>query len=284
MKKILVAGASGKLGQLVVHRLKEDGYWVRVLSRNIDRWEALRIPVDDIKIADITSTKSIENSCNGIDAVISCAGASMDIKNISDRQTFTAVDFEGNNNLLNDAKRSGVNKFVYVSVSSSERMLETEYCRAHYQFEQSLGASGMRFTIVKPTGFFYFLREIFSMAEIGTGIVFGDGSNRTNPVHEQDVADACIEALESEQTEIVIGGPEVYTRKQVVELAFAINRKKPFIIKISPKIFTFLIFPMKFINRRVYALLEFGGVVSVTDVVAPSKGKRNLKEYFQSLL
>ncbi|MFA6457015.1 MAG: SDR family oxidoreductase [Bacteroidota bacterium] len=283
MKKILVAGASGRLGQLIVRQLKHQGYWVRALVRMEKKWEQLRIPVDDAVQADVSVRQSLQTCCQDIDAVISCAGASMDLKNLSDRSTFTSVDLHGNTNLLTASRDAGVKKFVYVSAAGSELLQHIEYSRSHYQFEQTLAASGIRFSVIKPTGFFYFLGEILAMAKKGRGLLIGNGEHTTNPIHEQDVAEACCAALTNDAGEMIIGGPEVFSRRGIVDLAFQVAGKQPHIITIPPKVFSALTYPSTLVNPRIHALLAFGGAVSEMDIVGPKYGKRRLQEYFQSL-
>lgn len=281
-KKILVAGATGHLGRELVQLLRRRGDWVRVIVRSKEHWNLLNLSADEVFVADITEKNSLAKSCEGIDAVISCAGASMDIKKLSDRKSFIEVDFHGNNHLLAASKQSGVQQFLYVSVAGSELLAQTEYCSAHWQFEQSLTQSGLDYSIIKPTGFFYFLTELLNMARQGRGIVFGTGESTTNPVHETDVAEACLQALDNRTNSITVGGPEVFSRKAIVELAFRIAGRTPSIFHVPPKLFSAMIGPLRLINPRIHALLEFGRVVSTTDVVVPSHGKRTLHEYFQS--
>lgn len=283
MKKILVAGASGKLGQIVVRSLKNEGHWVRVISRTKERWDHVRIPADDIASVDLLKPSSLEQCCDSVDAVISCAGASMDIKRITDRATFTAVDFLGNKYLLDASKRSQVKKFVYVSVAGAEMFPKSEYCSAHVRFEQELHRSGMDHAVVKPTGFFYFFGEMMTMAKKGRGIIFGDGIAKTNPIHEEDAAQACIDGLNGSAREIIAGGPEVFSRKEIVELAFSVAGRTPSITSVPPRLFIAATYPMKFINPRIHALLEFGAAVSTSDSVVERYGKRKLSDYFQSI-
>ena len=109
---------------------------------------------------DLVQPATLEGLCEGQDAVVSCAGAVMQLGNWSDRRSFTEVDYGGNSNLLREAERAGVAKFVYVSLHSAQRFLGTEYARAHESFVGNLNRSKIAHTIVRPTGFFGFFREI----------------------------------------------------------------------------------------------------------------------------
>lgn len=282
--KILVAGASGMLGRLVVSELLRRAEQVRTLSRKSYPKEYTGSFAIEHALGDLTDRQSLISACKGIDIIISCAGASMDIKNFSDRSTFMDVDYLGNLNLLNVAKDAGVKKFIYVSVAGAQDLIQTEYCRAHLLFEEALAASGMDHTIVQPSGFFYFMGEIAVMARKGRGMVIGDGNSKTNPIHEQDVAQACADAIRRMEQQVAVGGPEIFTRKEIVELAFSTAGRTPSIFSISRPLFLMMAWFMKFINPRIHALLEFGAAVSTTDAVVPMYGKRRLNDYFSSIM
>lgn len=283
MKKVLVAGATGQLGTAVVAELKRRGYWVRACGRNQQKLQALqqKVGADEIVAIDLTDASALKGVCDQIDAVISCAGASMSMNNFGDRKSFYEVDYRANLNLLADAERQTPTKFVYVSLAEADKLRQTEYADAHEKFVEALRASSLKNTIIRPTGFFGFHLEILKFAAKGRGMLIGSGECRTNPVHEADVARACVDALENDEAEIAVGGPEIFTRKETVEMAFAALNRPPKLMKFSPGMFRLMIAPLKFINRRVYALMDFGIAVTQVDVVAPSAGSERLKPYFE---
>ena len=63
-----------------------------------------------------------------------------------------------------------------------------------------------------------------NLARRGVVPVFGSGEWLTNPIHEADLARAAAQAVTDHSpglTELPLGGPEVFTRKQIAEMAFA---------------------------------------------------------------
>jgi uncharacterized protein YbjT (DUF2867 family) len=281
MRKVLVAGATGTLGRAVVCRLKGQGHWVRGLGRSVPRLRGL--PLDETFEGDLTDPESLHGCCDGVDAVLSCAGASMQITDLGDRRSFEAVDFVGNRNLLAEAGRAAVGKFVYVSLHAADRLLATEYARAHERFVALLRESGLPSTVVRPTGFFSVFGEVLHMARKGRGVLIGSGEARTNPVHEADVAAICVEALDRQDADIAVGGPEVMSRRRIAELAFEVLGTRPRITSIPPWMFHALVAPARLWNRRLHALMVFGAAVSVVDVVAPMVGRSDLRSYFREL-
>lgn len=285
METILVAGASGQLGRYVVHALKRHGYRVRALTREPARLrEALGGDgaADEVVQADLCDAASLAGACDGVHGVIGCAGASMDLNAVRDRRSFADVDARGNANLLAEARRAGVRRFVYVSLHGGPAMAG-EYAAAHESFVAALGGSGIAHTVVRPTGFFSFLGEILRMAEKGRGPVIGDGSARTNPIHEADLAEVCVAALTSDAREIAAGGPQTLTRREIVETAFAAAGRRPRILRVPVWIFRGVAVAARPFNPRLAALLAFGADVSQVDCVAPARGTRTLDAYFREL-
>jgi uncharacterized protein YbjT (DUF2867 family) len=283
MQLVLVAGATGQLGRYVVRELKARGYQVRALTRAPERLRAAGVEADEAARGDLLDPASLGAACAGADAVLSCAGASMDLNALGDRRSFLEVDWRGNRNLLQAARAAGVRKFVYVSLFGGEEMRGLEYADAHERFVDELARSGLAHTVVRPTGFFSLIGEIVKMAKKGRGPVIGEGSARTNPIHEADVAAACADALAADEREIAAGGPDVLTRREIVELAFRAVGRPPKPTRVPPAVFRAAALLMRPFNRRLAALLAFGAAVSQVDCVAPVRGTRRLEDYFRTL-
>jgi uncharacterized protein YbjT (DUF2867 family) len=194
------------------------------------------------------------------------------------------VDLEANLNLLAEAKRAGVRKFVYVSLHGADALGGLDYVDAHEEFVAALAASELDYTILRPTGFFYVFEEIFKMAaERGRVLLVGDGSARTNPIHETDLARECADAVEVGEREMPVGGPETYTRREIAELAFETLGRRPKITSLPPALVRAMIAPVKLFDRRLYDFLAFGVAVSTIDVVAPPTGRTGLRRHFRRL-
>ncbi len=276
--KVLVAGASGHLGKEVCKELQRRGHEVQAMMRRATH------PVGDGAIetmaADLTKPQSLQGVGDGVDWVFSCAGASMDVNNFSDRTSFYDVDYRGNLNLLEEAKRAGVKKFAYVSLAHADQLRQTEYADAHEKFVEALQISGLDYVVIRPTGFFSFYTTILKYAKQKRGLIIGAGDCRTNPIHEIDLAEVCADALAGTERDLPIGGTETLTRKQATIAAFEALHMKPKLLSISPTAFKVLIAPLRLFNRRVYALMDFGIAVTQIDCLAPAYGSRRLTAYF----
>jgi len=275
MTCVLLAGASGALGWEVDRALRSHGIAVKRLMRSnggASDW-----------LADLRHPESVRGACEGVDAVISCAGASMNLNQWGNRAGFREIDFRGNRSLLEEAKRSAVSKFVYVSLNDGPKMLHTAYGKWHEAFVDCLADSGLQYSVIRPTGLYSFFGEILEIARKGHGVVIGHGDARTNPIHHADAAQVCVEALYESRVDFPIGGPEILTRKQIVEMAFEALGTAPrlhfvpgWMMGAAPAI-------MRLFNQRIAELTEFGAAVSQVDCIAPPSGERRLADYFREL-
>ena len=281
MQRVLVAGATGTLGCAAVAELVSRGHHVRALVRAPER--AQGVAAQEMVRGDLENPASLASACAGVDAVLSCAGASMRLGGMRDRRSFAEVDHLGNRALLRAAERAGVRRFVYVSLYGADALAGTTYADAHERMVGELAGARLEHSVVRPAGFFSFLGELVRMAARGRGVVIGDGTARTNPIHELDVAVACADALAGGAAEIPAGGPDVFTRRELVELAFRAVGREPRITHVSPGVFRVLATLSRPLNPRLAALLEFGSAVSLIDSIAPVRGTRRLEDYFRDV-
>lgn len=284
---VVVAGATGHLGAHVTRALLRRGCHVRALTRT--RARAAALGAQDIVEADLTRGDAdgrLTRACQGADVVCSCAGASLDLRASRDRQTFARVDREGNLALVAAAGRAGVGRFVYVAACDGTRTLrDTTYMAAHEAVADALAAGSLSYAVVRPTGLFWFFGEVLRMAASGRGVVLGDGRARTNPVHEVDAAEVSVAAVLEAGTRgnLPVGGPVTYTRSEIAELAFAALGRTPRLVHVPAGLVEGAARVLRPIHARIAALVEFGARVSVTDVVAPPHGTRELGAYFAEL-
>ncbi|HEY0972436.1 MAG TPA: NAD(P)H-binding protein [Gemmatimonadales bacterium] len=282
MLRVLVTGASGQLGRHVVAALEGAGHHARALTR-ARTFTAGGVAPSEVVTGDLTAPSTLARVCDDVDAVIACGGASMRLAGWRDRASFTEVDHLGNLNLLARASAAGVRRFVYVSLFGAHAVAHTEYARAHEAFVGELERAGIPHTVVRPTGYFSTFAEMLPLAARGRAAVVGDGSARTNPVHEADVASCCVAALESGAREVEIGGPDVLTRREIAALACEAVGRPVVIRSVSPGVVRAATAPLRLLNPRIHALVEFGTAVSLVDAVAPAVGGRSLHDHFAAL-
>ena len=200
MNRVLIGGATGYLGGYIAKELMKRSYPVRALARNPEKLKQNNIEVTEILQAEITQPDSIKDCCKDIDLVISTVG----ITRQKDGLTYMDVDYQANMNLLQEAKQTGVKKFIYISVLNGENLRHLKICDAKELFAEQLIKSGLAYCIIRPNGFFSDMTDFFNMAKKGRVYVFGDGELKTNPIHGEDLAAACVEAIDKPDQEIEV--------------------------------------------------------------------------------
>ncbi|WP_446830725.1 SDR family oxidoreductase [Candidatus Foliamicus sp.] len=191
---VLVAGATGGTGSLVVAELQRRGYPVRAFVRDTAK-AAERLGADvEAVVGDLKDPASIAAALDGVGAVINAAGSG---PGAGDDNTPEKVDFEGARNLAEAALAAGVSQ--YVLVSSRGVTVDDHYLNRMFnniliwkrRGEEAVAASGIDYTIVRPGG--------LSDDEGGSQtIVFEQGDSRSEGIFitRADVARVCVAALE----------------------------------------------------------------------------------------
>lgn len=280
MNKILLAGSTGYLGSYIAKELQKQAYFCRAIARNPEKLKQKDIEANEVLKAELTKPASITESCKDIDVVISTVG----ITRQKDGLTYMDVDYQANMNLLEEAKKNGVKKFIYVSVLNGEKLRNLKICDAKEMFVEQLKKSGLDYCIVRPNGFFSDMSEFFNMAKKGRVYLFGNGELRANPIHGEDLATVCVDAIDKSDKEVEIGGPETLTQNEIASIAFDILGNKPKTTHIPDWVRVAILKVVRlFCGSKVYGPVEFFLTVMAMDMLAPEYGKHTLKEYFTNL-
>lgn len=280
MKKILLAGATGYLGSHIVRKLNQSTYDLRVIVRSPSKLVQLGIEVDDLFQAELTSPETIKGCCSGIDTVISTVG----ITRQKDGMTYLDVDYQANLNLLNEARESGVRKFIYVAVLNGEKLRHLKICDAKERFVAQLEKSGLEYCVIRPNAFFSDMSEFYAMAQKGNIYLFGSGEQKTNPIHGEDLAAVCVDAIDGLDRLIKVGGPDSLTYNEIAKIAFEVVGTKPKITRIPNWVRAIILKLVRiFANSKFYGPIEFFLTVTAIDMLAPEHGTHRLKDHFAML-
>lgn len=280
IKKVLLAGITGYLGGYIAEELQNRGYFLRAIARNPEKLKQRNITTNETLKAEVTQPESIKECCKDIDIVISTVG----ITRQKDGLTYMDVDYQANMNLLHQAKMSGVKKFIYVSVLNGENLRHLKICDAKERFVEQLKRSGIDCCIIRPNGFFSDMTEFYTMAKQGRVYLFGNGELKTNPIHGEDLAVVCVDAIDKPDQEIKVGGPETLTHNEIAATAFEVLKIKPKITHIPDWVRVAILKIIRFfLGSKVHGPIEFFMTVMAIDMVAPEFGKHTLKEHFTDL-
>lgn len=277
MKRVLIAGATGYLGRYLVSEFHRRGYRVRALTRSHERLGPVRTSVDEVHLGEATRPATLAGVTRGIDVVVSALG----ITRQKDGLTYADVDYRGNLHLLEDARAHGAGKFLYVSALAPEGADRLRIMQAKNRFAAALGESGLDHVVVRPNGYFSDIREFLVMAARGTTYVFGDGGFRMNPIHGRDLAAVCADAVEGGPADLAVGGPVVYTHREIAEEAFTALGRKPRIRRVPVFLGRGLTRALRVLTPvRIHGPIEFLVTVLTHDMIAPRAGKEGLPAFF----
>jgi uncharacterized protein YbjT (DUF2867 family) len=206
---ILVAGGTGRLGTKVVKLVRQRGLEVRVLTR--DRTRAAHLVDVGVEIVegDVGDPAAVQLAVDGTHTVVSAIHGFAGTKNASP----ATVDRDGNSNLIQAARKAGVEHVVLVSVQDASPDHPMSLMRMKYAAEEELKASGVAWTIIRPAAYMELWCELLGrpLLEKGKTLVFGRGRNPINWVSASDVArfvEAAIVDPALRGRTIEVGGPE----------------------------------------------------------------------------
>ena len=218
---ILVTGGTGTLGRLVVPRLRQAGYDVRVLSRRSNPDE------DGVRflVGDLATGNGIEPAVEGVTAIVHCAGRARGDANAT-RHLVTAA-----------SGQSPAPHLVYISVVGADRIpVVSAVDRAMFGYfdnkrtaEQVVADSGLPWTTLRATQFYdTILMVIRQMAKLP--VVPAPSGFRFQPVDTDEVAARLVELTLGAPAGLVpdLAGPRIYTVPELIRSYLqAAHRRRP---------------------------------------------------------
>ena len=190
---VLVAGATGGIGQEVVDQALARGFRVRALVRNEAKARTLFGDRVQYSTGDVREPRSLRRSVKGVDTVICALGSNVqrDPENSPER-----VDYAGVKALAEAAQSAGVSQFILVSsmgVTHPEHQLNAmldNILQWKLKGEDALRATGIHYTIVRPGAL---TNE--PAGQRGLRIMQGDPPNGAGSVSRGDVAAVLVSAI-----------------------------------------------------------------------------------------
>ena len=277
--KILLAGAFGKLGSDILKVLVHAGHTVVAADMVIRSIPEIEGKYTTKKI-DATNPASLSGLCDGMDAVITTIGLTGTSATLNNYQ----IDYQGNLNLLNEAKRAGVNKFAYLSVIKADSDKTVPMLHAKAMFEEELKKSGITYMIYRPTGYFYDIAKVFMpMIEKGEVTLLGKKAVRANVIDTTDLADFILLHLDDENKTLDVGGTETYSYEEMATMFFEAAGKTPVIKRAPEWLFSVLAFVNKLKRNGKEAIIRFSKWTLTHDLVGDNQfGKLSFKEYINN--
>ncbi|PMN05531.1 NAD-dependent dehydratase [Vibrio splendidus] len=278
--RILVAGATGYLGRHLIEALQACDADFKAQARSADKFKDLGLNDSQIQIAQVTDSDSLKGCCDGVDIVISCVGITRQKEGLS----YMDVDYQANLNLLEEAERAGVKKFVYVSAFRANVIKSVRLLEAKERFAcRLLVSEQLAPCVVRPNGFFADIEEFYNMAQSGRVYLFGSGDVRLNPIHGADLADFILASLPNAEKELDVGGPDALSATQIAALAFQSQGKMTRITYIPDCVRKLALSVIRRLPENRVGPAEFFLSAMEGDAIAPCVGKHHLSDYFSQL-
>ena len=217
---ILVAGATGRVGSLVVGLLRQQGRQVRALCRSEPKATPLREAGVAVTLGDLTDRHALEAACEGVRAVISMV-TSLNPRARSQPYRPEAIEVEGHRMLLEAACQSRVRQVIYLSALGVDRTDAPRQFQIKRRVEEIVRASGLAYTVLRPSGFMENLLPMIALIRrFGVAPLPGKGTAPVTYIAVEDVARVAVQAVghpEAEGTTIEFGGPEDLSNRQCIQ-------------------------------------------------------------------
>ena len=283
--KILIAGATGYLGRHLVQALQSQGNNFVALARNLDKLHNMGLSASQIRQADVTDPARLQGCCKDIDLIISCVG----ITRQKDGLSYMDVDYQANINLLEQAEKSGVKAFIYISAFNEQKFQAVRLLYAKEQFAQRLlGSEVLEPLVIRPNGFYSDIDALYEMAKSGKAYLFRPKNIRLNPIHGGDLAQFCLASIDpmlrkESERELDVGGPEIFSTTQISQLAFQALNKTEKIIYLPDWVRKVSLALVKRLPENIGGAAEFFLTVTAQDMIAPAYGKHQLLTHFKNI-
>jgi nucleoside-diphosphate-sugar epimerase len=156
--KVAITGGTGFIGRHLARDLVSRGHEVILIARGQYKRNTQPVEGTSLLSLDTNDTENLTRAFDGCDAVVHCAGTSVE----DSKQTFHRLHVEGTRSAVNACEQARVKKFVLVSYLNVRPNVKSEYHTTKWQAEEIVRASKLNFTILKA------------------GLVYGPGDHLLN--------------------------------------------------------------------------------------------------------
>jgi NADH dehydrogenase len=239
-----VFGGSGFIGRQIVKRLAQRGVVVRAAVRDPEAALFLK-PMGQVGqiapvAADIRSERSVAAAVAGVDLVVNAVSLGVQTR----RNRFADVHVQGAKRVARLAAAAGVQHLIHMSGIGSDANSDSAYIAARGHGERVVREAFPGATILKPSVVFgpgdHFFTTFAAIARLSPALpLFGGGTARVQPVYVGDVADAAMKALDAADSagqDYELGGPTVYTYRELMTLLLRTVERKRLLVAVPERI------------------------------------------------
>jgi NADH dehydrogenase len=237
---ILVTGATGFVGRVLLPRLVEAGWETRCLVRPSKRSPRLPTGVaTQLAIGALTDPRALRSALAGVDTVIHLAGTEWQ----GLHSDLLAVDVQGTRALVDAAREANIRRFIFLSHLGADRASGYPVLKAKGIAEEFIRQSGLPHTIFRSALVYgpedRFINVMALIVRLGPGFFLlpGDGRTALQPLWVEDLA-TCMEWSLSDPATLnqtlSLGGPEFMTLRQLFNLVMDHLGLQRYVLSASP--------------------------------------------------
>lgn len=231
---VTIFGGSGFIGKYVVRALVSDGWRVRVAMRRPHTGLDLKVIGNTGQVqlvqANLRFPLSVQRAVDGSDAVVNLVALLYE----SGKQTFEALHVRGAETLATACAEAGIKNLVHISALGADINAEADYARSKGEGEALIRAQIPTADILRPSIVFgpedNFFNQFAAMTSMAPALpLIGGGQTKLQPIYAGDVAEAAAKCLSggTKGETYALGGPEIYTFKEIMEFILkTIDRKR----------------------------------------------------------
>ena len=211
--KVLVTGGTGYVGRTLREKLREQGHDVRLMVRQQSVHKIGAGEGYEVVEGDVLESHACLKAVDGCAAVVNLVGIIREYPN--EGTTYVAMHTEATFNVLDAARRSGVDRFVHMSALGARPDARSKYHTTKFEAEEIVKNSGLRWTVFRPAVIFdrgdMFIRELVDLVFRPVVPVIDGGKAMLQPVSLANVTDAMAHSVLMPETTgrlFEVGGPD----------------------------------------------------------------------------
>jgi uncharacterized protein YbjT (DUF2867 family) len=242
---ILLIGSSGNIGAKALTLLLKQGKASSITAFDKKAPKSTDLP-SHVKVlsgneADITNPDAVKNGVRGNTIVVCAIGVPRFTPPGEKKLTPYEIEEAGMQNIINASKKEKIKQIIYISALGVARGKDIpEFHHAHLakqKAENLLMKSGINYTILRPSGYFFDFRDLLAAAIAGRYHVVDEGSAKVQPLHQDDVAVILVASINNKKASkkiIPLGGPEIFSYNDLGKLFGKVLKKEINIIRLAP--------------------------------------------------
>ena len=266
--RVTVFGGSGFVGRHLIRRLAQAGAHVRIGVRDVDAALFLK-PYGDVGQivplqVDVSDANQVMAAAQNADIVVNLVGILYE----RGLRTFQRIHVDCAAIIAQAAVKAGAKRFLHMSALGADEGSPALYSRTKKAGEEAVKMVFPGATIFRPSVIFGpeddFFNKFAGMTRIlpvlpvmGAPLIprinlngesifdidwFGDGGCKFQPAYVGDVAQAMYETICNRNTQgeiYSLGGPKIYSFKELMELVLWVTERKRILIPIPTAIASF---------------------------------------------